>query len=175
MDTQVLLWTKRHAAPSLTEAMRVATAFGDGLTLTAVCGAASVASWVNGHRRAALFMATAAVGAGLLCNVLKLLFERERPSEVFRLVSASSYSFPSGHSMASASSYGALAIVLGRSHRNWRHVVVALAILIVLSVGVSRVYLRVHYVTDVLAGWLLGLSWLVVTKAALYRKPFLHG
>jgi undecaprenyl-diphosphatase len=96
--------------------------------------------------------------------LLKQVFQRERPSVVPHLVTVQSLSFPSGHSMLSAATYltlGALLIKVVQD-RATRIYVLGIALLLPMLVGASRVYLGVHYPSDVLAGWCAGLAWAVL-------------
>ena len=107
-------------------------------------------------------LVTAAVGGGaVLSGILKSLFSRARPDVVPRLAEVSSGSFPSGHAMNSAIIYLTLAVLIARSYEDARSrsFIVGLAALATLTIGFSRLYLGVHWPTDVAAGWLVGLSW----------------
>jgi undecaprenyl-diphosphatase len=115
----------------------------------------------------ALWVAAAIVGAGVLDFTLKLIVHRARPVLPAAVASAPGYSFPSGHALASIVAFGvALLLVLPLVHGGWRVVAWAVAVGCVLLVGFARVALGVHFISDVLAGWLIGLGWLAVTVAA---------
>ena len=103
----------------------------------------------------------AAAGGGLLETVLKQLFSRGRPSVVPHLVAVTSPSFPSGHSMLGAVMYLTLGALLARfaTRRRTRIYLLAVAVLMTAVIGATRVYLGVHYPSDVLAGWCAGLIW----------------
>jgi undecaprenyl-diphosphatase len=107
------------------------------------------------------FVVAAAGGGGLLSTVMKQLFGRGRPDIVPHLVTVVSPSFPSGHSMLAAVIYLTLGALLARfaARRRARIYALSIAILVTFLVGSSRVYLGVHYPTDVLAGWCAGLVW----------------
>jgi undecaprenyl-diphosphatase len=106
----------------------------------------------------------ATLGGMLLSYGLKDLFARSRPTVVPHLVSVSSPSFPSGHSMLSAVVYLTLGALLARvtAHRPTKIYFLSVAVLFTVSIGLSRVYLGVHYPSDVLAGWAAGLLWALV-------------
>ncbi len=143
----------------LTRGMLGLTWCGNGLTLTLVAVAASVALFFARARADAVFLAAASIGAGALNALLKLAFSRPRPILLTHLSQAGGYSFPSGHAMASAAIYGAVALVWIRRFPRARWPVTLGFGLVVLGIGASRIYLGVHYPSDVLAGFALGLSW----------------
>ena len=113
------------------------------------------------QRAAACWILTAVVAGVLLSNVLKLAFERPRPDIVPHAVHVFTTSFPSGHATFSAITYLTLGTLLASFHASLRFKVyfLSLAVLLTLAVGVSRIYLGVHYPTDVLAGWCVGAAW----------------
>jgi len=112
-------------------------------------------------------------GASFLNFLFKLLFERERP-ELFRVVEAAGYSFPSGHAMVSLCVYGMLAFLIIRriSRWRWRLVVGGLALVLVVAIGISRVYLGVHYPTDIVAGYAAGAMWLMFCISLLMWREY---
>lgn len=119
----------------------------------------------DGKRRMALFTCGAIASGGLLVTILKLAFNRPRPDLVPHLVSVSTSSFPSGHSMMAAMTYLTLGALVARAQN--RKILKAYSILSAalpaFLVGLSRVYLGVHWPTDVLAGWAAGSSWALFT------------
>lgn len=137
------------------------TSLGSHAVLAAFVLIAAGFLLVNGRRAAALLVALSATGGALLSAFLKWLYGRPRPDLVAHLAEVSSASFPSGHAMLAAVIYltlGALlASVLPQQRLRIYVFVVAFALTIV--VGVSRVYLGVHWPTDVLAGWCVGAAW----------------
>lgn len=110
---------------------------------------------------ACLLVLAALGGAGAASQLLKGVFERERPAVVPHLDHVGTYSFPSGHSMMSAAVYLTLGALLARTvaRRRLEVYVLVVALGLTLLVGASRVYVGVHYPTDVVAGWLGGLAW----------------
>jgi undecaprenyl-diphosphatase len=109
----------------------------------------------------AALLAIALSGGLALSEGLKGFFQRERPPDIYRAAEALNPSFPSGHALLSAVLYLSLGAMLARStnSRSIRIYVMAGAIIITLLVGVTRVYLGVHWVSDVLAGWCVGAAW----------------
>lgn len=127
------------------------------------CAVAAVVGFLLLYRmyRNALFVTTASAGGWILNHFLKELFERPRPDVVPHLREVATLSFPSGHALTSAAVYltlGALIMEMTTS-RLAKIYCMTLAMLATGLIGASRVYLGVHYPTDVLAGWLIGLSW----------------
>lgn len=112
----------------------------------------------------ALFVALAVSGGAVLGTVLKAVFVRARPDVVPHLVLVNSASFPSGHAMNSALVYLTLATLLARAQagRRVRIYLLSVAMVLTLLIGTSRVYLGVHWPSDVVAGWGVGAAWAVV-------------
>jgi undecaprenyl-diphosphatase len=158
------------------------TSLGSGVVLFTVI--AVVAGYLALERRQRMMWLTlgASIGGMILSTALKGIFERDRPTIVPHLAVVSSASFPSGHSMISAVVYLTLGALLARTTRDWRLRTYYLGVAITLTflIGVSRVYLGVHYPTDVLAGWSAGTLWalgceigarLLERRGALKRSP----
>lgn len=148
----------------LVEAMRDLTALGSAAVLMAMT--LLVLGYLvlcRRHRLALLIVAATAGGAGLNM-LLKHAFARERPEAVLHLVEVHSPSFPSGHSMAASIFYLTVGALLARTARRRREkaYIMGCAVLLTVAVGFSRVYLGVHYPTDVLAGWSAGAAWALV-------------
>jgi len=115
----------------------------------------------DGKRHAALLVIIAVGGGTALSSGMKVLFERPRPDVVAHLVPVQTLSFPSGHATLSAVTFLTLGAILMRvqPRRRMKAYIVAVAIVLTLLVGLSRVYLGVHWPTDVLGGWCLGGAW----------------
>jgi len=128
-----------------------------GLTVFAVTGYLLL----HGLRRNALFVFVASTGGWVLTWALKSFFDRARPDVVPHLREVMTSSFPSGHALTAAAVYLTLGALLMRiaQGRSAKYFCLALAILITFLVGASRVFLGVHYPSDVLGGWLAGMSW----------------
>lgn len=115
-----------------------------------------------------IILLVAGVGGAAAANaILKLLFHRDRPSLWPHMVSEASFSFPSGHAMASASL--AAVIVMIFWHTRYRWWIVGLTGLYMVIVGISRIYLGVHYPSDILAGWSAAIAWVVLVAYVMRR------
>lgn len=147
--------------PWFEDAVRDVTALGSMAVLTLVTTASILFLTIVGRWRNALFVLVAVGGGQIVSSLLKLGIDRPRPDLVPHLAEVHTLSFPSGHAMLSAVTYltlGALAARLmpGRAARVY---VMAVAVLLTLLVGASRVYLGVHWPSDVVAGWCAGFAW----------------
>lgn len=120
--------------------------------------------WIARKRKAFFLVAAAAIGGQIFNSVLKSSFARPRPEIVPHLSEVHTASFPSGHSMMSAVIYLTIGVLISRLVAGplLRAYILGVAILVTLLVGVTRVYLGVHYPTDVLAGWTAGLAWALI-------------
>jgi len=171
VDSAVRGWVNSWASVPLTEAMKVVTDFGSGWFLWPFGALICLRLIREGRRREAALFAAAAVGANLLEQAAKMLFHRARPEPFFGYEKPISYSFPSGHAFVSFCFYLVLAELLIEPEwvRQRRIAIWTLAILMVLSIGLSRIYLGVHYPTDVLGGYAGAFAWTVVVRAAHRR------
>ena len=157
-ETPLLLWIHAHASPALDQ-LAVGLSFIGGVTIIApVSALILLLLWLK-SRPLALFWAVSVAGAAALNLVLKLIFNRARPELWPRLLTETDASFPSGHSMYSMAFVVALMLMLWRTP--FRPLALVLGVLFTLAVGLSRLYLGVHYPTDVLCGWLAGLAWVL--------------
>jgi len=155
------------ASAPLTMTMRGLTQLGSPLVLITFGAAIVWRLLVLGRRRAAVILIVACLGAEAFSETMKLVFRRPRPEAFFGLAEPSTYSFPSGHSVMSACFYGVLAALLTvrMASRAARIAIWAGASLLALAIGFSRVYLGVHYPTDVLAGYATAAIWVGSVRA----------
>jgi undecaprenyl-diphosphatase len=170
-DAVVRQFVHAHSANWLTAAMQFFSLLGSALIVSIAAASGSIALWVAGRRREALLVAITAIGGGLLMGVLKISFHRERPEPFFDTRLPASYSFPSGHALLSFCLCGAGAAVLSADQKKrWARIAIwALAAVLVVAIGYSRIYLGVHYPSDVVAGYLAALVWVLGVGIA-YRK-----
>jgi undecaprenyl-diphosphatase len=149
------------SSPGLTRVMIAASRYGGPGWLAPLGGVIAMVLLIRGWRRGALLVAIIMAGAGLLDTLLKLAFGRARPTAFFDYPLPRSHSFPSGHAFFAASLFGGLAVLVsGRLTSPLLRVIVwAAAISLILLIGLSRVYLGVHYPSDVLAGYAGATIW----------------
>jgi undecaprenyl-diphosphatase len=145
------------------EIWRDFTALG-GIAVMTLASVSVAGYFLIRKKYALLVLLIAAVSGGVLLSLLlKNIFDRPRPEYAGSLTYIMTSSFPSGHSMLSAVTYLTLGVMLASNHRQRRLKIyfLTLAVLLTVLTGLSRVYLGVHYPTDVLAGWMAGLVWAV--------------
>lgn len=128
---------------------------------------------LRGHPRSAVFAAVATGGSGLLNMAAKHALQRARPDLWLSPAPELTYSFPSGHAMASATLACVLACLAWNTR--WRVPAIAAGAIFVLAVGVSRVYLGVHYPSDVLAGWTAAIAWTLGVRFIAFRRGLVTG
>lgn len=171
MDGAFRDWVIAHRNGTLTEIMVNASRFGSTPSLLViVLVAAAWLAW-RGRRADALLIVLGSAGGLLLAPLLKLVFERPRPPLADRIVLIDSWSFPSGHSLNSMVVLGLLTVLAVRERpgRLRRTLLATLGTFLVLVVGFSRVYLGVHWPSDVLAGWFIGVLWLTICLTIAHR------
>lgn len=154
------------ASPLVTAIMRGLSFVGSTIALSVGTIFVVIRFAMRKWKREAILFALTMIGAGLLNITLKLAFKRPRPVPFFNLSPPESYSFPSGHSLTSAVFFGALAAILTARIQS-RRVKAAIWIVSVgmfLLIGLSRIYLGVHYTTDVIAGFAAALIWILVVR-----------
>ena len=154
------------ATPALTTIMRGLSFAGSTISLTIATIVVVAVLVIRKHRREATLFAITMIGAALLNVTLKLTFKRPRPVPFFNLTAPESYSFPSGHSLSSAVFFGALAAMLATrvKSKRARAAIWIVAAAMFLLIGLSRIYLGVHYTTDVIAGFAAALIWILVVR-----------
>jgi undecaprenyl-diphosphatase len=161
-DDNVARWVADTVPSWLEWVSRVLSWLGGAVGTVVVGGTAFVVLWRAGRRIDAFFVAASAVGITVLVWVLKNVYERARPDHGSPIALPHSYSFPSGHAATAVVLYGALGLLFAEHARSrlraagWLVAATALA----LAIGASRVLLDVHFVSDVLAGFAVGLAWL---------------
>lgn len=161
LDTTILLVLQRLHTPFLDQVMEGITFFGEPDVLLVVSLLLGAILLLRNHRSQATTLALAGIGAVGLNYWLKILFARDRPALWDRVIDVRFYSFPSGHAMISFVIYGAIAYLAIERFPRWRWWIVTFTSLLVIAIGFSRLYLGVHWPTDVVAGYTAGLVWLM--------------
>ena len=179
VDHPVAAFVVAHRSGGLTALMRVVSTAGGPLIVTIVTAAAGLlAGAVRRSWGPVLVAGVTLAGTGILTVVLKAVLGRQRPPLHDALAAADGYAFPSGHAATAAAAFGVLAFLVATGLRRWaaRIAVWAAAAMLTVLVGVSRVYLGVHWTTDVLGGWAYGVLWLAVVLSAWFVfSRYLHG
>jgi undecaprenyl-diphosphatase len=160
-DEAVMRWIGAHRIDWIERSLLEITALGTGLVVMMIVLVSALFLIATQHRFSAFLLLVASAGGIVLNAVLKSSFDRPRPQLFEWLTEPSSSSFPSGHAMSSAIVYFTVAYLIARlEKRRWmRAVTIIASLLIVLLISVSRLYLGVHYPSDVLAGMVIGLAW----------------
>lgn len=164
-DQQILLFINSFASPALNTMMVLVTKLGNVITILV---ATVILVTLLAKRRlwpAAFLVSFSMLGSIILNIILKLLFARPRPELWPRLIDESTYSFPSGHALLTSTL--ALAVVLAIWRTQWRWYVVIASVIYVFAVGFSRLYLGVHYPTDIIAGWCVGIGWTLIVASII--------
>lgn len=173
IDESILRVINSISSPLLDGVMVVLTQLGGvwGVFVLSMTGIALL--WRRRMYRMATLLAASVGGAALLNLLLKTFFQRARPALWERLVMEDSYSFPSGHAMASSAL--ALSFIVICWPTRWRYVSIICAVLYIALIGFSRLYLGVHYPTDVLGGWIVSAGWVVAVVVALRYRTWSKG
>lgn len=167
-DLAVTQWFQLHSQPALTRVMLYATRLHSNLGIVAMTGAVGFLLYRHGYRFWFLALVSSVLGGMLLNAGLKLLFQRPRPLLDHPLLSLATYSFPSGHTMNATAFYGMLvAFVVMRRRFVCGLGALALAGLMVALVATSRIYLGVHFLSDVLASVAEGIAWIALCLTVL--------
>ncbi len=168
LDRPVLAWLAAHRDGEVTVAMQAITTIGGPILLPVLALAgAGLLRWRTRSWEPVVFVAATAAGSATITLAGKYLVGRARPATQFALAGEGGFSFPSGHSLNAMAILGVLAFLTVQSTRSWARRVWASAFtaLTVALIGLSRLYLGVHWLTDVLAAWLLGGMWLILVLA----------
>lgn len=158
-DQVIREWMHRYSSPGMTRAMNVISLLGYNVLIVELAIALGVFAWLQ-WRRAALWLTMAMTGSLVLDLTLKYIYHRTRPTAYFGMA-PHSYSFPSGHALCSFCFYGVLAGLLSARTKSlpWRMLIWFAAAALVIAIGLSRIYLGVHYPSDVVAGYLAATVW----------------
>lgn len=163
-DVDVYEWVTGNRTEPWIALSHVITVFGNTLTLTIMVAAVVIGLVSRHHRDSALLVGLGCVSGYALMVTIKTIVGRTRPPEVDRLLQITTQSFPSGHAMMSTICYGLFGVAAWQVSawvRSRRWVLIAVPVVVV-AIGCSRIYLGVHWLTDVVAGWIFGSIWVVL-------------
>ena len=159
IDNAILHWIHAHSSHALDAFFLAVTTVGNAEIITPLALLIVAFMWYR-RRSDALILLFGFFGANTASAGLKLLFARERPAFWHSAITETSYSFPSGHAMASSAL--ALSVIAVLWNTRWRWLALVGGGLFMGLIGFSRLYLGVHYPTDVIAGWMASLAWVVI-------------
>ncbi len=161
-DNTIISLVQGLEVPLLTTIMKFFTVIGNTIPIVIITIMVMIVLYIFlGHRRELIFLVCVMIGSALLNTLLKLIFQRARP-DINRIIEVKGYSFPSGHSMAAFTLYGVIAFLI------WKHIptaigrvaIIIMSVLFITFIGISRIYLGVHYPSDILGGYLMSACWL---------------
>ena len=162
LDEVILLWIHQFSTPWLDQAMLVVTQLGNpGVVVPLTFIGLSWLLWQRRWRIAAIF-ALNCIGGAVLSTGLKVFFGKPRPQLWPQLITETTYSFPSGHALGAMVLYGFSSYLLAQQFPRQRKRIFGLATLLIGGIGFSRLYLGVHWPTDVIAGYSVGFLWISV-------------
>jgi undecaprenyl-diphosphatase len=167
-DARVHDWSITERSPTATTFFTIMTIIGGPVGVAAIVVVVGIILTIRRRWRWLIYLAVTVGGGGLLNLELKRYFARARPDVAEMLRRANGYSFPSGHAMGSAVAFGALAYLAFRAIRSWpaKTAVMAFLYTLIAAIALSRVYLGVHWISDVLAGVTAGTVWVTTTTVA---------
>ncbi|WP_127534543.1 phosphatase PAP2 family protein [Paenibacillus kobensis] len=167
LDNRIITAVRAWESPGMTSFMKCITGMGNGLPVVVLSIVLLLVLAMLRYRLELLLFIAVVSGSGLLNLLLKQLVQRTRPAGE-RLVEAAGYSFPSGHAMAAFTLYGITAYLIWKHipRREGRALMALISVLLIFAIGLSRIYVGVHYPTDVLGAYLASGTWLAVTVGA---------
>lgn len=171
-DTTFLLWLHQFANPNLDNLMLLITNLGDPIIAVIVAGVSILLLWWRHYREEAKVFVLACLGGLILNTGLKLFFSKPRPELWHHLISEKSFSFPSGHALGSMVLYGFIAYEFATHYPHFAKLIYSLAVILIAAIGISRLYLGVHWPTDIIAGYGVGFLWLVICITMVKLQKF---
>ena len=167
LDTTILKSIHEHASPFLNHLFLFITTLGSFKVIAPVTIALVLWFYYKNQRRSSLIIAFSVLGAATANFILKLLFTRSRPALWETLVKEPSYSFPSGHAMVSCALILSIIFIVWQT--KYRFAALVAGSLLIVLIGLSRLYLGVHYPTDVIAGWSASIVWVIIVVTIAKR------
>ncbi len=167
-DQTIIDWIQSFIRPQFTSSMKIFTFLGSPVALLLLLFISAALMIWQKKRWETLFLVIGITGGSIFNLLLKWIFHRQRPT-MHRLIEETGYSFPSGHSMVSFIFYGMICMLLFMflKSRIAKAIIIMSTVLIIVMIGLSRIYLGVHYPSDVLAGYAAGGVWLTICLIGL--------
>jgi undecaprenyl-diphosphatase len=171
-DKSFLLWLHQFSHPTLDQIMLKITQLGNpNVVIIVTVITLILLVWKCYYQEAKFFLLTC-LGSGILTTSMKLFFAKSRPQLWTHLISETSFSFPSGHALGSVVLYGFITYLLSNFYPKFSQLIYFLGLIIVLLIGLSRLYLGVHWPTDIMAGYGVGFLWLMLCITLLKLQKF---
>jgi membrane-associated phospholipid phosphatase len=169
LDESAAVWTNRHVRgeDGVIGLMEIVSFLGKPVFLAVAVGLPGIWLLRHGAHKLVVFLAVTSIGGGIVDTIVKVAVGRSRPVHDQPIIEAFGQSFPSGHSMSSVVCYGALLVVfVPVLSDRVRRLAIAAVVVLVLAIGASRLVLGVHFISDVVGGYVLGAAWLLGSVAA---------
>jgi undecaprenyl-diphosphatase len=171
-DKSILLWLHQFSHPILDQFMLTITQLGNlNIVIVVTVITLNLLLWKRYYQEAKIFL-LACVGAWILTTGMKLFFAKSRPQLWPLLISENSFSFPSGHALGSVVLYGFIAYLLSSFYPKFSRLIFCLVLIIIILIGFSRLYLGVHWPTDIIAGYGVGFLWLMFCITILRLQKY---
>ena len=170
-DESIYIFLSNFNSDALTNVMKVITAFANTKTivLLTVLSLASLC-WKD---KKCFYIIYTIILSTILNNILKLIIKRERPTH-YRYIIEKTYSFPSGHAMASICFYGSIIVLIINSKldKKYKYLITIFLSILIFFIGISRIYLGVHHASDIIGGWLIGMILLIILNKKVKEKDY---
>ena len=175
-DKTILLWIHQFANPTWDNIMLNITKIGNPATVVTIAIITFGLFWWKKYQQEAKIFGIHALGGAILSNGLKLSFSKPRPQLWQQLITEKTYSYPSGHALGSMVLYGFIAYLLASHYPTFAKIIYTFAVILIAAIGLSRLYLGVHWPTDVIAGYGVGYLWLMfsITMLKLQQSRFIN-
>lgn len=170
IDSAILKYINSYSSPTLDKVMLFITNLGGVYGVIIITSVILIALAIKRYKYDALFSALSIIGTLILNTILKYSFKRARPNLWELLITEKSYSFPSGHTMMSMAI--ALTIILLFKESKHRVLITIASLTYAILVAFSRLYLGVHYPTDVIGGWIISLVWVLLSYRLVYKEIY---
>jgi membrane-associated phospholipid phosphatase len=174
-DSSFLLWFHQFANPGLDQIMLFITQLGNPIIVTIIAATTTILLWVSRYRLEAMAFILNCLGGFILSTSMKWFFSKPRPQLWKQLIVEKSFSFPSGHALGAMVLYGFIAYVFAAYFPQFSLIIYTLAVVLIIAIGISRLYLGVHWPTDIIAGYGVGFLWLTMCITMLKLQRMRQG